>query len=149
MWAYAKSRTRPSEAAWRALDLLADRTVTAFGTKDLCLAAWGYAALGRRPRSDATWARFNDALETHADAFEPDELASAAWLGGDPRVRPERTGRAVRRARVAKARGAQRGDFERTESLLVAYHAWRVGRELLPPTRDDAFDERRRSPARL
>ena len=30
---------------------------------------------------------------------------------GDPRVRPERTGRALRRARVAKARGAQRGGF--------------------------------------
>ena len=111
VWAYAKSRTRPSEAAWRALDLLADRTVTAFGTKDLCLAAWGYAALGRRPRSDATWARFNDALEKHADAFEPDELASAACARARPRVRPERTGRALRRARVAKARGAQRGGF--------------------------------------
>ena len=147
VWAYAKSRARPSEAAWRALDLLADRTVKAFGTKDLCLAAWGYAALGRRPRSDATWARFNDALETHADAFEPDELASAAWARAairacdpsEPDVRFDE--RAWRRLA-----GLNAGDFERTESLLVAYHAWRVGRELLPPTGDDSFDERRRSP---
>ena len=146
VWAYAKSRARPSEAAWRALDLLADRTVKAFGTKDLCLAAWGYAALGRRPRSDATWARFNDALETHADAFEPDELASAAWARAairacdpsEPDVRFDE--RAWRRLA-----GLNAGDFERTESLLVAYHAWRVGRELLPPTGDDAF-ERRRAP---
>ena len=147
VWAYAKSRTRPSEAAWRALDLLADRTVKAFGTKDLCLAAWGYAALGRRPRSDATWARFNDALEKHADAFEPDELASAAWARAairacdpsEPDVRFDE--RAWRRLA-----GLNAGDFERTESLLVAYHAWRVGRELLPPTHDDSFDERRRAP---
>ena len=146
VWAYAKSRARPSEAAWRALDLLADRTVKAFGTKDLCLAAWGYAALGRRPRSDATWARFNDALEKHADAFEPDELASAAWARAairacdpsEPDVRFDE--RAWRRLA-----GLNAGDFERTESLLVAYHAWRVGRELLPPNADDSF-ERRRAP---
>ena len=144
VWAYAKSRARPSEAAWHALDLLADRTVNAFGTKDLCLAAWGYAALGRRPRSDATWARFNDALETHADAFEPDELASAAWARAairacdpsEPDVRFDE--RAWRRLA-----GLNAGDFERTESLLVAYHAWRVGRELLPPTDDDALARRR------
>ena len=87
------------------------------------------------------------ALEKHADAFEPDELASAAWARAairacdpsEPDVRFDE--RAWRRLA-----GLNAGDFERTESLLVAYHAWRVGRELLPPTHDDSFDERRRAP---
>jgi hypothetical protein len=44
--------------------------------------------------------------------------------------------------------GLNAGDFERTESLLVAYHAWRVGRELLPPTDDekDVFEKENENP---
>ena len=131
LWAYGKLNTTPSDDMWNALESVAGEKTVEYERHDVFMALWGYAALGRYPRSRRVAEQLEAAALRAVDEFLPDEINNVLWscaLLRAVRGVPLPAFYARLWARMTKMPASA---FQSDEVIRVGYHAHLVHARLL------------------
>ena len=131
LWAYGKLNTTPSDDMWNALESVAGEKTVEYERHDVFMALWGYAALGRYPRSRRVAEQLEAAALRAVDEFLPDEINNVLWscaLLRAVRGVPLPAFYARLWARMTKMPASA---FQSDEVIRVGYHAHFVHARLL------------------